>query len=38
MVFDVKSAALQAAALILAVAAFAAMSKGLPATALLCLL
>ena len=38
MVFDAKSAALQAAALILAVAAFAALSRGLPATALLCLL
>lgn len=38
MVFDVKSAALQAAALILAVAAFAAIGRGLPATALLCLL
>ena len=38
MVFDAKSAALQAAALILAVAAFAALGKGLPATALLCLL
>ncbi len=38
MVFDAKSAALQAAALILAVAAFAALGKGLPATTLLCLL
>ena len=38
MVFDAKSVALQAAALILAVAAFAALGKGLPATALLCLL
>jgi len=38
MAFDAKSAALQAAALILAVAAFAALSRGLPATALLCLL
>jgi len=38
MVFDVKSVALQLAALILAVAAFAALGKGLPATGLLCLL
>jgi signal transduction histidine kinase len=38
MAFDAKSAALQAAALALAVAAFAALGKGLPATALLCLL
>lgn len=38
MAFDAKSVALQAAALILAVAAFAAVGKGLPATALLCLL
>ena len=38
MVFDVKSVALQIAALILAVAAFAALDRSLPATALLCLL
>src|SRR5579859_478846 len=38
MVFDTKSVALQLAALTLAVAAFAALGKGLPATALLCLL
>jgi len=38
MVFDAKSVALQLAALILAVGAFAALGKGLPATALLCLL
>lgn len=37
MAFDAKSVALQLAALILAVAAFAALGKGLPATALLCL-
>jgi signal transduction histidine kinase len=38
MAFDAKSAALQLAALILAVAAFAAFGHGLPATALVCLL
>jgi len=38
MVFDAKSVALQIAALILAVAAFAALDRGLPATSLLCLL
>jgi signal transduction histidine kinase len=38
MVFDAKSVALQAAALILAVAAFAAGGNGLPATSLLCFL
>ena len=38
MVFDAKSVALQCASLILAVAAFAAIGKGLPATTLLSLL
>jgi signal transduction histidine kinase len=38
MVFDPKSVALQAASLVFAVLAFAAVQDGLPATALLCLL